>query len=235
MNWRNWKNHPFIFTLVGALLLGYLVRKFTEPAPYRYTYDASRPVATTPAPKSAPMPAPTPALKLVSTPAPVLVTPAAQPAPAATRPMASSPSTFSPPVDLPYNSTTRVSSGRRGYTTYTFKIEEISYVLDGQAAFDHLGEMKQRAHVYDPAITRLRSECAVLQSQIDASKSQLNYLRSVLDRTDQSAIDGFNAKVRESNAIIDERRAKVAELNAVVDQFNEIVSAMHVYAQQHRR
>jgi hypothetical protein len=231
MNWRNWKNHPFIFTLVGALLLGYLVRKFTEPAPYRYTYDASRPVATTPAPKSAP----TPALKLVSTPAPVLVTPAAQSAPAATRPMASSPSTFSPPVDLPYNSTTRVSSGRRGYTTYTFKIEEISYVLDGEAAFDHLGEMKQRASVFDPEITRLRAECAVLQSQIDASKSQLDYLRSVLDRTDQSAIDGFNAKVRESNAIIGQRRAKVAELNAIVDQFNEIVSAMHVYAQQHRR
>jgi hypothetical protein len=238
MNWRNWKNHPFIFTLVGALLLGYLVRKFTEPAPYRYTYDASRPVATTPAPQSAPTSVPvavTP-LPVVTTPAPVASKPSQyQVAQLPTSPASSAPATFSAPVELPVMSNPSYGSGRRGYTTYTFKIEEISYVLDGQAAFDHLGEMKQRAHVHDPAIARLRAECAVLQSRIDASKSQLNYLRSVIDRTDQSAIDGFNAKVRESNAIIDERRAKVAELNAIVGQFNEIVSAMHAYAQQHRR
>jgi hypothetical protein len=242
MNWRNWKNHPFIFTLVGALLLGYLVRKLTEPSPYRHTYEASRPVATTPASQSVPTPAPT-SVPVAVTPAPVVTTPAPvaskpsqyQVAQLPTRPATSAPVTFSAPVERPVIPTPSYGSGRRGYTTYTFTIEEISYVLDGQAAFDHLGQMKQRAHVFDPEITRLRAECAVLQSQIDESKSQLNQLRAVLDRTDQSAIDGFNAKVRASNAIIGERRAKVAELNAIVDQFNAIVSAMHVYAQQHRR
>jgi hypothetical protein len=226
MDWLNWKNHPFVVTILGALLLGYMVRKCTEPAPYTYSYKAGPTTKSTPAPKATPV-VTSPALSTPSSQYQVAQTPSS--------PALSAPVTFSAPIERPVISTPSYGSGRRGYTTYTFKIEEISYLLDGEAAFDHLGEMKQRASVFDPEITRLRAECAVLQSQIDASKSQLDYLRSVLDRTDQSAIDGFNAKVRESNAIIGQRRAKVAELNAIVDQFNEIVSAMHVYAQQHRR
>lgn len=235
MNWRNWKNHPFIFTLVGALLLGYLVRKFTEPAPYRYSHDASRPVATTPAPNLAPAPAPPPA-PIVVAPLPVVSTPSPyQVAQVPPKPVASPPVTFSAPPERPVISTPSYGSGRRGYTTYTFTLDDTPYLLDGQSAFDHLTEMKRQAHAYDPEINRLRAECASLQAQIDSNRAQLEVLRSVLDRTDQASIDSFNAQVRASNAVISERRVKVAELNANVDRFNEIVSAMHVYAQQHRR
>jgi len=234
MNWRNWKNHPFIFTLVGALSLGYLVRKFTEPAPYRHTYDASRPVATTPALQSASTPAPTPALKLVSTPAPVLVTPAAQPAPAATRPMASSPSTFSPPVDLPYNSTTRVSSGRRGYTTYTFKLGEVSYQLDGKASFDHLGEMKQQCESLDAQKSVLETAIEADERNITEMKRRLSVARATLDRTSQDAIDTFNAQIEAQGELIDSFNRKVEELNALNDRRKAIFASMHVYAQQHR-
>ncbi len=149
--------------------------------------------------------------------------------------MASSPSTFSAPVELPYDSTTRVSSGRRGYTTYTFTLDDVAYPLDGQAAFDHLSEMKRQAHVFDPEINRLRAECDALQAQIEAKKAQLDVMRTVLDRTDAFAVNSFNAEVRASNAVIAERRIKVSELNANVDRFNSIVQAMHVYARQHRR
>lgn len=235
MNWRNWKNHPFILTLVGALLLGYMVRKFTETTPYRHTYEASPPVATTPAANSAQARAPTP-VPVVSTPAPVVSTPSPyQVAQVPPKPVASPPVTFSAPLDRPVISTPSYGSGRRGYTTYTFTLDDTPYLLDGQSAFDHLTEMKRQAHVYDPEINRLRAECASLQAQIDSNRAQLEVLRSVLDRTDQASIDSFNAQVRASNAVIAERRVKVAELNANVDRFNEIVSAMHIYAQQHRR
>ena len=238
MNWRNWKNHPFIFTLVGALLLGYVVRKFTEPAPYRYNNSASAPVQVTQAPTSAPSPAPvviTPA-PAVTKPAPLASTPSQyQVAQLPPKPMASAPVTFSGPIDRPVISTPGYSSGRRGYTTYTFTLDDTPYLLDGKSAFDHLTEMKRQANAYDPEINRLRAECATLQAQIDGNRAQLDIMSSVLDRTDQSAIDTYNAQVRISNAVIAERRVKVAELNANVESFNAIVSAMHAYAQQHRR
>jgi hypothetical protein len=230
MDWRNWKNHPFIVTILGALLLGYLVRKCTEPAPYTYSYNASPPTKYSPMPASAPTPAPV----LVSP--PVSTTPSQyQVAQAPSRPAPSAPVTYSAPVERLVISTPSYSSGRRGYSTYTFTLDDTAYVLDGQAAFDHLSDMKRQAHVYDPEINRLRAECASLKVQIDANRSQLNIMRAVLNRTNQSAIDGFNAQVLASNAVIDEQRMKTSELNANVDSFNAIVSAMHAYAQQHRR
>jgi hypothetical protein len=223
MDWRNWKHHPFIVTIVGALLLGYMVRKCTEPARPTYHYSTERPAASGQEAKP------------VSTPVASTQPDPVRSAPVAAAPTTSAPSAYLSPPERPVISTPSYGSGRRGYTTYTFTLDNIAYLLDGQASFDHLSEMKQQAHVYDPEINRLRAECATLQAQIDSNRSQLAVLRSVLDRTDQSAVDGFNAQVRSSNAVIAEHRVKVAELNANVDRFNQIVSAMHAYAQQHRR
>ena len=219
MDWRNWKNHPFIITIVGALLLGYLVRKCTEPAPYAYSFHSSSPSKSNPPSSSTPA---------VTSP-PVSTIPSQyQVSQLSPKTAAPSPSTYSAPIERPVISTPSYSSGRRGYTTYTFTLDGTDYLLDGQASFDHLSEMKRQAHLYDPEINRLRAECVNLQAQIDSDRAQLDVMRSVLDRTDQSAIDRFNAHVGASNAVI-------AALNTNADSFNTIVSAMHTYAQQHRR
>ncbi len=242
MNWRNWKNHPFIFTLVGALLLGYLVRKFTEPTPYRLNYDASRPVATTPAPKSAPTPVPPPAPVAV-VPAPVVTTPA----PVASNashyqvpqlPPGPAPSgmiTFPDPVQEPVIPTPSYGSGRRGYTTYTFTIGETVYPLDGQTSFDHLCGLKRQCESLD-------SQMKVTGGMIDADRAtianldqQLSTARLTLDRTSQDAIDAYNAQVEAQGQLIDALNRKVVEHNALNDRREAIFQSMHVYAQQHRR
>lgn len=242
MNWRNWKNHPFIFTVVGALFLGYLVRKFTEPAPYRHTYDAGRTVATTPAPKSAPTPAPT-SVPIEVTSAPVVTTPA---------PVASDPSqyqvaqlppgpapagmiTFPTPVERPVIPTPSYGSGRRGYTTYTFKLGEISYLLDGKASFDHLDEMKQQCESLDAQKRVLGAAIDADERTIGEMKRQLSVARATLDRESQDAIDAYNALVDSQGELIDSFNRKVDEFNALNDRRKAIFASMHEYAQRHSR
>lgn len=226
MEWRNWKNHPFIFTLVGALLLGYLVRKCTEPAPYRYDNSASAPAQATPAPAPA---------QVVASPA-VSTTPSQyQVAQLPPKPAAAASVAFSAPTDRPVISSPSYSSGRRGYTTYTFTLDDVAYLLDGQASFDHLCEMKRQANVHDADITRLRAVCQALSAEIDGNQSQLAFMRSTLDRSDEFAVNRFNAEVRRSNQVVEQYRTRQAELNGYVDRHNAIVQAMHVYASQHRR
>ncbi len=204
MDWRNWKNHPFIVTLVGALLLGYLVRKCTEPTPYTYSYQAS------PATKSTPAPAPVP----VVTPAPVA---------------------FSAPVERPVISTPRYSSGRGGYTTYTFKLGEVSYQLDGKAAFDQLGQMKQQCEFIDAQKDVLRSEIDAGKRDLAEKNRQLSLARATLDRSSQYAIDAFNAQVESEGEMVDSLNRKVGEFNALNERRKAIFASMHDYAQQHRR
>lgn len=238
MNWRNWKNHPFIFTLVGALLLGYLVRKFTEPTPYRHTYEASRPVAISPAPKSAPSPAP-----VVMTPAPAVT----KPAPAASTPspyqVAQLPPDPAPagmitlptPVERPVISTPTYGSGRRGYTTYTFTIGETAYPLDGQIAFDHLCGMKRQCESLDSQMKLTGGMIDADRANLANLKQHLSIARLTLDRTSQAAIDAYNAQVETEGQLIDALNQKVDEHNALNDRRQAIFQSMHDYAQQHRR
>ena len=231
MNWRNWKNHPFIFTLVGALLLGYVVRKFTEPAPYRYNNSASAPVQVTPAPTSAPSPAP-----VVITPAPAASTPSQyQVAQLPPGPPPSGIITFPTPVESPVIKTPTYSSGRRGYTTYTFKLGEVSYQLDGKASFDHLGEMKQQCESLDAQKSVLETAIEADERNIAEMKRRLSVARVTLDRTSQYAIDTFNAQVEAQGELIDSFNRKVEEFNALNDRRKAIFASMHAYAQQHRR
>lgn len=238
MNWRNWKNHPFIFTLVGALLLGYLVRKFTEPTPYRHTYEASRPVATSSAPKTAPSPAPvviTP-VPAVTKPAPVASTPSQyQVAQLPPGPAPAGMITLPTPVERPVISTPTYGSGRRRYTTYTFTIGEIAYPLDGQAAFDHLCEMKRQCESLDSQMKLTGGVIDADRANLANLKQQLSIARFTLDRTSQAAIDAYNAQVETEGQLIDALNQKVDEHNALNDRRQAIFQSMHDYAQQHRR
>lgn len=235
MNWRNWKNHPFILTFVGALLLGYLVRKLTEPAPYRYANHSSRSVVTTPPLKSAPTSSPSPAPVMIP-PLPVVSTPSQyQVTQLSPDPEPAGKVAFPATIERPVIATPSYGSGRRGYTTYTFTIGEIDYPLDGQAAFDHLGGMKRQCESLD-------AQMVVTGGSIDADRAALANLRQrmslarlTLDRTSQTAIDAYNAQVEAEGQLIDALNQKVDEHNALNHRRDAIFQSMHAYAQQHRR
>lgn len=230
MDWRNWKNHPFIVTLVGALLLGYLVRKCTEPPPYTYSYNASAPTKYSPIPA----PAPTPSPVLVS---PPVSTPSSQYQVAQTpsRPAASAPVAYSSPVERPVFSTPSYSSGRRGYTTYTFTIGETPYPLDGQVAFDHLSEMKRQYEALDAQTNALDGAIDDDRRNLAEMKRQSSIARVTLDNTSQYAVDAYNAQLDTQRQLVNSLNRKVDEYNALNDRMKAIFASMHTYAQQHRR
>lgn len=230
MDWRNWKNHPFIVTLVGALLLGYLVRKCTEPAPYTYSYNANPPAKSNPVPISVQTPAPVVTSPPVSTPSSQYQVAQLPPKPAASAPVA-----YSSPVERPVFSTPSYSSGRRGYTTYTFTLGEVAYPLDGKAAFDHLSEMKQQCESLDVQKGALSMAIDADERNLAEMKQQLSMARLTLDRTSQYAIDNYNAQVESQGALVDSLNRKVSEHNALNDRRKAIFQSMHIYAQQHRR
>lgn len=224
MDWLNWKNHPFVVTIMGALLLGYMVRKCTEPAPYAYSYKTSPTTLSTPASTPAPTPAP-----VASTPSQYQV---AQLPPG---PAPSGMITFPTPVESPVIKTPTYSSGRRGYTTYTFKLGEVSYQLDGKASFDHLGEMKQQCESLDAQKSVLETAIEADERNIAEMKRRLSVARATLDRTSQDAIDTFNAQVEAQGELIDSFNRKVGEFNALNDRRKAIFASMHDYAQRHSR
>lgn len=221
MDWKIIRDHPFVVTLFASLALGFLVRSITAEEPRRYQPPAvaDRPVHAA-----------------VVTPAPVLASPApVTPSPAAASAPASRPSFPSAQVAIVDSPRPTYSGRGRGYNTYSFTLDSTTYPLDGQASFDHLCEMKRQANMHDADITRLRAVCQALSAEIDGNQSQLSFMRSSLDRSDEFAINRFNAEVRRSNQVVEQYRARQAELNGYVDQHNAVVQAMHVYASQHRR
>jgi hypothetical protein len=230
MDWRNWKNHPFIVTLVGALLLGYLVRKFTEPAPYTYSYNASPPAKSNPVPISAQMPAPVVTSPTVSSPSPQYQVAQLPPKPAASAPVA-----YSSPVERPVFSTPSYSSGRRGYTTYTFTIGETPYPLDGQVAFDHLSEMKRQYEALDAQTNALDGAIDAERRNLAEMKQQSSIARVTLDLTSQYAVEAYNAQLDAQRQLVNSLNRKVDEFNALNDRMKAIFASMHTYAQQHRR
>jgi len=219
MDWKKLRDYPFIITLFGSLALGFLVRVITAEETARSRPQSSF-ESTVPAPVISRAPAP------VAPPAPVtppVVAPPVSPAPV------SAPVAFTEAPKPTY-------SGRgRGYTTYSFTLDGTTYVLDGQASFDHLCEMKRQANTHDGDITRLRAACQSLSDEIDANQAQLRNMRASLDRSDEFAVDRFNAQVRLSNQVVERYRVEQATLNDHVDRHNAIVEAMHVYARQHQR
>lgn len=227
MDWLNWKNHPFVVTILGALLLGYMVRKCSEPASYTYSYKASPTTLSTPASTPAPV---------VTTAAPVASTPSHyQVAPLPPGPATSAPVTFSAPVERPIIKTPTYGSGRRGYTTYTFTIGEIDYPLDGQIAFDHLCEMKRQCESLDSQMKLTGGMIDADRANLANLKQQLSMARLTLDRTSQAAIDAYNAQVETEGQLIDALNQKVDEHNALNDRRQAIFQSMDDYAQQHRR
>jgi hypothetical protein len=230
MDWRNWKNHPFIVTLVGALLLGYLVRKFTESPPYTYAHSASTPTKYSPMPTPAQMPAPVVTSPAVSTPSSQYQVAQLPPKPAASAPVA-----YSSPVERPVFSTPSYSSGRRGYTTYTFMIGETPYPLDGQVAFDHLSEMKRQYEALDAQTNALDGAIDAERRNLAEMKQQSSIARVTLDLTSQYAVEAYNAQLDAQRQLVNSLNRKVDEFNALNDRMKAIFASMHTYAQQHRR
>jgi hypothetical protein len=226
MDRPNWKNHPFIITIIGALLIGYMVRKITEPEPYKYSYE----------------PKPSPKAQSVPKADPVVASPSAGSAPAqhkvpevASSRTPSAPIALTAPVESPYVSPPVYGPGRRVYTTYTFTIGETSYPLDGQAAFDHLGEMKNQCESLDAQANSLESAIDAARREVDELSQRIALARQSLDRTSQFAVDNFNAMVSSEGRKIEEMNAQIDEYNRVVERRKAIFLSMHVYARQHPR
>jgi hypothetical protein len=226
MDWRNWRNHPFIVTLVGALLIGYLVRRCTEPAHSAYSYDTSPPAKSTSTP---------PAVPVVTTPASSSTPSQYQVAQLPPKPAASAPAAYPSPIERPVISTPDYSSGRRGYTTYTFTLGDTPYPLDGKVAFDHLDEMKQQCESLDAQKAVLGRAIDDDERNLAEMKQRLSVARVTLDRSSQYAVDAYNAQVASQRDLVDSLNRKVEEYNALNDRRKAIFASMHAYAQQHRR
>jgi hypothetical protein len=70
------------------------------------------------------------------------------------------------------------------------------------------------------AIETDRFALQTLSNQIDAEKSNLEYAERTLNRYSQYAVDAFNAKVHNYNALLEDYKLKQADFNARVDAYN---------------
>ena len=70
------------------------------------------------------------------------------------------------------------------------------------------------------AIETDRAELTTLSNQIDTEKSNLDYAERTLNRYSQYAVDAFNAKVHNYNALLEDYKLKQAAFNARVDAYN---------------
>lgn len=70
------------------------------------------------------------------------------------------------------------------------------------------------------AIELAKSDMASLQGQLDGLSRQIQQERSYLDETNQSAIDAFNRKVREHNAVLARAQSQQIVLDQMIDAYN---------------
>jgi hypothetical protein len=206
---RNWRDHPFVVTILSSIIIGYGIRLYTETPVYtppRYNPPAR---VVTPS-QNEPVYDPSSVVKN------------------------STPITPPPATDYTSTSNYRAPSSSR-YTNYTFTIGDVPYRLDNEESFNHLSAMKRQAESLSVWIAATRIQCNDLSSQINRCKAELNSLSYNLDRTNQYAIDNYNSKIDTVNQYVETYRIRAAELNAKIDEYNAILDGMKSFAQLHRR
>jgi chromosome segregation ATPase len=73
------------------------------------------------------------------------------------------------------------------------------------------------------AVEGQRSQVTDLQTRVDALGRQIDTDRIYLDRTSQSDIDDFNAKVNRYNTLLRSVRTENATANELIDTYNALV------------